>query len=236
MILAVVQARCGSTRLPRKVLAPLAGRALIVRLLERVAHSQEVDELVVATTVLPGDDELAAMVEGEGYAVRRGPIEDVLARFLSVIDEFEPDDVVRLTGDNPFVDAATVDLVVRAHRAGGHDYTTNGLSRTFPHGMNVEVIRTSALRRLASGDLTAGEREHVTLGILQRADEFTLGHVSQPVDRSSLRWTVDLPEDLAWAQEVYAQLHPLNPEFGQEDVVELIDAFPELRRTMDAAR
>lgn len=236
MALVVIQARCGSTRLPRKVLAPVLGRPLLLRLIDRVRGAQSLDELVIATTADQSDDELAAMLTREGVAVFRGSVDDVLSRFVSILDAHPHQHVVRLTGDNPMVDAATVDLVVGEHMHDGADYTTNGLSRTFPHGLNVEVMTAEALRRIAAMDLTEPEREHVTLGILNRPDEFRLHAVSQPVDRSAWRWTVDLPEDFAWAEAVFEELYPHNPHFGQEDIVELIARRPELERTMaDAA-
>jgi len=186
----------------------------------------------VATTIDPSDDELAEVLAGEGIAVRRGPVDDVLARFMQVVDEFAPDTVVRLTGDNPLVDRATVELTIEGHRASGADYTTNGLSRRFPYGLNVEVVQSEALRRLVAMDPTVEEREHVTLGILRRPESFSTTAVTQDADRSALRWTVDLPDDLAWARSVFEELYPSNPTFGQDDVVALIERRPELRRTM----
>jgi len=234
--LAIVQARSGSTRLPGKVLSSILGRPLILRLVDRVSTATSLDAVVVATTAHDSDAELAAVLSAEGVEVRRGPVDDVLARFMQVIDEFEPETVVRLTGDNPLVDGATVDLVVAAHRESGADYTTNGLSQRFPHGLNVEVFTAAALRRLAALPLTVEEREHVTLGMLNRPELFTLAAVTQQEDRHELRWTVDLPDDLEWVRQIFARLHPVSADFGQEDVVALIGESPELRRTMSDAR
>jgi len=230
--LAILQARTGSTRLPGKVLAPILGRPLILRLIDRIRDAEGLDHIVVATTVHESDSELVETLEREGVLVRRGPVEDVLSRFLGVLDEFQPETFVRLTGDNPLLDATTIDQAVQAHRAVRADYTTNGLSHRFPHGLNVEVVQTAALRRLADRPLTAREREHVTIGIVERPEEFALSAVTQDDDNSELRWTVDLPEDLTWAREVFAQLHPGDPRFGQVAVVDLLRRRPDLRRTV----
>jgi len=230
--LAILQARTGSTRLPGKVLSPILGRPLLLRLIDRVSSARSLDGLVVATTVDEGDDGLASLLASEGVEVRRGSVDDVLARFLQVIDEFEPRTIVRLTGDNPLVDGATIERAVAKHLEAGVEYTSNGLSHRFPHGLNVEVVEASALRRLATLQLTAAEREHVTLGIVTRPKLFTRAAVTQDMDRSELRWTVDLPEDLAWARKVFEHLYPSDPDFGQEEVVGLIERIPALRRTM----
>lgn len=228
----VIQARSGSSRLPRKVLAPILGRPMILRLVDRVRSARLAEGLVVATTLDPTDDELAHVLIEDGVTVRRGPVADVLARFMQVVDEFAPDTVVRLTGDNPLVDQVTVDLTIHGHRDAGADYTTNGLSKRFPHGLNVEVVETDALRRLGAMELTVQEREHVTLGMLRRPQNFSLAAVTQEPDRSQLRWTVDTAEDLAWARTVFEHLHPSKPGFGQDDVVALLERHPELRRTL----
>jgi spore coat polysaccharide biosynthesis protein SpsF len=225
----------GSTRLPGKALEPILDRPLLLRLIDRLSGSETLDGIVVATTVRDDDDRLVDELKRAGITVRRGPIDDVLTRFLQVIDEFAPDTIVRLTGDNPLVDAATVDTVVRAHAASGADYTTNGLSGRYPYGLNVEVVQTSALRTLAALPLTQRDREHVTIGLLERPDRFVLASVTQQRDNSDLRWTVDLADDLVWAREVFASLHPINPRFGQQDVIDLIARRPELRRTMGDA-
>jgi spore coat polysaccharide biosynthesis protein SpsF len=228
--LAIIQARCSSTRMPGKVLAPLSGEPMILRLVERVRRSAELDEVVVATSGDPSDDPLVDLLEERGVLVRRGPLEDVLGRYLQVIDEFDPETVVRLTGDNPLVDPAVIDDVLRAHAASGADYTSNSLIRSYPYGLDVEAVRADALRRVAELVTDPEEREHVTIGIYRRPDAFTLEPVVQPEDHAQLRWTVDYPEDFAFVERVYAELFPIDPAFAQADVLALLDRHPELRR------
>jgi spore coat polysaccharide biosynthesis protein SpsF len=219
-----------STRLPGKVLEPILGTPMILREIERIRRASTLDGIVLATSTDVSDDPLVEAAQAAGVVVRRGPLDDVLARFLTVIDEFEPDTIVRLTGDNALADPAVIDLVVHGHAAAGAHYTSNVITRTFPRGLDVEVVSVAALRELVALQPTAAEREHVTLGIYQRPERFRMHNVAQSPDRSELRWTVDLAEDLAFARAVYAELYEANPEFGQGEILELLERRPELSR------
>jgi len=232
--LAILQARMSSSRLPGKVLAPISGRPLILRALERIARSARLTGVVLATSVDASDDPLVEAVEAAGYQVRRGSLQDVLGRFLAVADEFEPDVIVRLTGDNALVDPAVIDAVVAAHDESGADYTSNTLVRTFPRGLDVEAVRPAAIREVERLGADALEREHVTIGVYRRPDAFRLHSVTQVPDRSAMRWTVDYREDLEFARTVYARLEPANPHFGQQDVVEFLEQHPEYMRLESA--
>lgn len=203
----------------------LHGRSLISRLVERVAKSELTDEIVVATSVQPVDDQLEEHLSSLGVSVRRGPEDDVLARFVSVMDEFKPDVVVRLTGDNPLVDGAMVDLVLERHLVGGTHYTTNGHSGTFPYGSNVEAVDAEALRQFAERSRDRDEREHVTLGLTRRPDEYSLRSLSREPSHGHLRWTVDTPDDLTWVRSVFDHLVPTRGDFfTYEDVIAWIEA------------
>ncbi|GAA1574057.1 8-amino-3,8-dideoxy-manno-octulosonate cytidylyltransferase [Leucobacter aridicollis] len=231
MILGILQARSSSSRFPRKVLEPLLGKEMILRQLERLARSKNIDRLVVATSEEASDDQLALLLATNGWEVRRGPLDDVLGRFARVIAEFEPDQVVRLTADCPLADPGVIDRVIDEHLLYKTDYTSNVLVPTFPHGLDVEVFSPAAFARLADSPLTASEREHVTLGMYRRTEEFTTWNVQQGTDHSDLRWTVDVPEDFVFVERVYEQLYASNPEFGQDDVLKLLAQQPSLSRT-----
>lgn len=236
MVLAILQARTSSSRLPGKVLEPVAGAPLILRALERISWARTIDTLVLATSTEESDNALAEIVSGAGYTVHRGPLDDVLTRFLGVLDVYDDNTVVRLTGDNVLCDPVVIDRVVEEHLAAGADYTSNVIERSFPRGLDVEVFRADALRAVDALAVEAEEREHVTIGIYRRPESFKLHSVTQPTDRSALRWTVDFPEDLAFARAVYDELFEDTPSFGQEDVATLLDRRPELiRRESDQA-
>lgn len=221
-----------STRLPGKVLAPLAGEPLLLRLVERVKQARLVDLIVVATSTEPTDHTVADLCRAHDIAVMRGPLNDVLRRFIQVCDRFNPSSVVRLTGDNPLVDPELIDMVVKTHLEMGPDYTGNSVHRTFPYGLDVEAIDTRALRAVEHLPLSPAEREHVTLGIRNRPELFRIESVTNSEDLSDLRFTVDYRADLAFAQEVFDHLYPANPEFRLRDVVEFLSRHPELRRTI----
>lgn len=203
--LAVVQARMGSTRLPGKVLADLGGRPVLQLMLERLARAH-VDHLVVATSDLPGDDPVADLAGRLGVDVVRGPEADVLARFLVALDRFPADDVVRLTADCPLADPLIVDSAIGLHRRTGGDYTSNTLERTFPDGLDVEVVRSEALRQAGAEAVDPAEREHVTPFVYRRPSRFALASLEADERLGHERWTLDTPDDLARLREIVARL------------------------------
>jgi spore coat polysaccharide biosynthesis protein SpsF len=237
MILAILQGRLSSTRLPGKVLKDLHGKPMIVRQIERIQQSSKVDKLVVATSVDPSDDKLAIALTELGVDVRRGPLDDVVERFRIVIDEFKPETVVRLTADCPLADPDVIDFVIEQHLENGGDYTSNVLKPTYPDGLDVECIRGDSFRRMCELDLSDMEREHVTMGLYSRPVVFSLQSIEQEPNRSQMRWTVDVADDLEFARLVYSRLYDRNPRFRQDDIVALVTSNPELSRTdADVAR
>lgn len=212
-----------STRLPGKVMAPVLGEPMIGRQLERLARAVRLQRIVVATSQHPSDDPLAAYCEGLGYPVFRGSLDDVLDRFKGALDTVpEADTVVRLTADCPLADPAVIDATIARHQEAAADYTSNTPAvRTFPHGLDTEVMRREALEAAWRGAEDPYEREHVTPFIYRRPERFGIASLSRAPSLAHLRWTVDLPEDLAFVREVYAQLYPANPAFSSDDVVAL---------------
>ena len=234
----IVQARTSSTRLPGKVLMPLAGEPMILRQLERISRAQALDLVVVATSYDPADDALASAIVSAGYDLVRGSQDDVLGRFIRVIDEYQPDVVVRLTADCPLISPAVIDHVAAAFDASDADYASNTMVPTYPDGLDVEVVTAAALRLVAAESSDIHEREHVTLGVYRRPEQFRIVNVPDPTgaDHSDLRWTVDSADDFAFVERVYAHLLPTNPEFDYADVLALLETHPELARTASDAR
>jgi len=233
-VLAIVQARLSSNRFPRKVLSDLHGAPMVIRQLERIARCTRIDQVVVATSTESSDDELVDVLEAHDVVVRRGSLANVFERFTTVIDEFSPAHVVRLTADCPLTDPTVIDDLVELHVSSGADYSSNVMERTFAHGLDAECATSAVFSRLAKLTLTQQEREHVTLGIYSRPTEFEFSSLTQPVDQSSLRWTVDYPSDLDFVRAVYAKLYDSKPAFATRDVVELINEYPALRHTADS--
>jgi len=229
---AVVQARMTSTRLPGKVLAPLAGEPMILRQLERLSRAERIDAIVVATSTDPTDDALTEVLRVAGYRVHRGSLDDVLARFIGAAEAAHADVVVRITADCPLLSPAVVDRVIEQFEESGAHYASNTLDPTYPDGLDVEVIRATALKTLLDADLDTDEREHVTLGIYRRPNTFQLHSVTDPdADRSNLRWTVDTAEDLEFVTWVYESFIDADPQFEYENILRLLAEHPERSRS-----
>lgn len=223
MNLAILQARMTSTRLPGKVMAPVLGEPMIGRQLERLARAARLDRIVVATSADASDNPLAAYCEGLGHPVARGSLEDVLDRFKTALDAFpQASTVIRLTADCPLADPEVIDATIARHVEAGADYTSNTPAvRTYPHGLDTEVMRRAALEKAWREAKAPYEREHVTPYIYRRPEVFRIASLSRSPSLAHLRWTVDLPEDLDFVREVYARLYPTNPAFTSDDVAAL---------------
>lgn len=231
MILGVLQGRMSSTRLPGKALLPLAGQPMILRQIERIARARRIDRLVVATSVEPTDDPLVQAVEAAGVALHRGPLDDVLARFMGALEAFPAEHVVRLTADCPLADPGLIDATIALHLETGADYASNTPERfAWPKGLDVEVMTAAALRRAAAEAATPEAREHVTWNIWRNPDRYRLAWLPCPEDDGDVRWTVDRPDDYAFVGAVYDALYPTKPDFGPEDVRAFLRARPDLAR------
>lgn len=231
--LAVVQARTSSARLPGKVLQPVEGMPMILHQLERIGRAQNVDGIVVATSVDPSDDELSEILVDAGYGVVRGPLDDVLDRFIDVLDTYDAEVIVRLTGDCPLACPSVIDDVIHTFHASEADYLSNTMVPSYPDGLDVEVVTRGALTAIASMSPDAAEREHVTLGIYRRPESFMVENYSDPTgcDNSHLRWTVDNVDDLEFVRTVYTFMG--GKAFDYLDILEFLEQRPEFNRTSE---
>jgi spore coat polysaccharide biosynthesis protein SpsF len=204
---AIIQARTGSSRLPGKVLLPLLGLPILTRVVERVRRAKAVDEVVVATTHLAGDDAIAQLAADSGWALMRGSETDLLERYLKAASAHNADVVVRITSDCPLVDPGLIDDVVRARHDAGVDYAANNLEpRTYPRGLDVEAFTRAALERADAEDRSPASREHATPYIYRHPEAFRLLRVASPEDESRYRWCVDTPEDYELVRRLYDTL------------------------------
>jgi spore coat polysaccharide biosynthesis protein SpsF len=219
-----------SSRLPGKVLAPLAGAPMILRQIERVTRASRIDRLVVATSVDASDDPLAQVLEAAGVLTHRGPLDDVLARFISALGAHGPaDHVVRLTGDCPIADPTVIDATIEHVTGAGADYGSNTPPhRTFPKGLDVEVMTSSALRLAAGRASTSEEHEHVTWGLHRHPELYRQAYLSQPADEGEVRWTVDFPHDYEFVSAVYDALYLEKPAFTSDDIRAFVRTRPDL--------
>jgi len=224
-VVAVVQARVGSTRFPNKVMQPICGTPMIGLLLERLSASKRIDRIVVATSVDPRNDALAEYVRSLGHAVYQGSENDVLDRYYQAARKQQADVIVRVTGDCPLIDPGVVDAVIDRFCQLGYDYVSNTLTPTYPDGLDTEVFAAAALERAWSTTDVPYDREHVT-PFLKGAEGYTRYNVTHDDDRSADRWTVDEPDDLVVVRRVFEHFHPRR-DFGWLDVLALSDAHPE---------
>lgn len=223
----IVQARMTSTRLPGKVLLPLAGEPMLTRLVERLRRVKRTQEIVIATTTNATDDPIASLCAQLGAPCYRGSEHDVLSRYSEAAHAYAADVVVRITSDCPLIDPALVDQAIATYQAGGCDYVSNMLPPTWPYGMAVEVFSATALHQAHTEATQASEREHVTPFIYWHPECYRLHNITSPIDLSQHRWTVDTPEDYVLVSKLFEHLYPDQPEFTLHQILALIDLHPD---------
>jgi spore coat polysaccharide biosynthesis protein SpsF len=234
-VVAIVQARMTSSRLPGKVLADLAGAPMLARVVDRVARARAIDEVWVACTALATDDPIAVWCDAARVQCFRGSESDVLGRYVGAARAAQADVVVRVTADCPLLDPDVVDRVVEALLSPPRvDYAANVLARSYPRGLDVEAFSVEALGRMDRLGRSAAAREHVTVVLrLERPDAFTARTVTADRDDSDLRWTVDTADDLAFVRGLIAAL---GPAAGYDAMVRWCRAHPALARHDDHER
>ena len=225
-VVAVVQARMGSTRLPNKVMKPIGGVPMIELLLSRLSQAKEVDKIVVATSVDQQNQSLVEHVHKLGYGCEQGSENDVLGRYVQAARGHHADAVVRITGDCPLVDPALVDECVRRFKGAEVDYLSNTNPPSYPDGLDIEVFTFEALEKAGKETGKPYDREHVT-SYLRESGRFKTACMQHGQDLSALRWTVDEPADFAVIEKVFQHFHPRS-DFTWEEVLALQQQQPDI--------
>jgi spore coat polysaccharide biosynthesis protein SpsF len=226
-VVAIVQARMGSTRLPGKVLLDIGGESMLARVVQRVRRAQTVQRVVVAATLNAADEPIVRECRRLRVELYRGSELDVLDRFHQVASLCEAGVVVRITSDCPLIDPGVIDRVVEAFLDWRPDYASNVLHRTYPRGLDTEVVDMPALERAWREAVEPCQRAHVTPYFYEHPGKFRLLSVTCEMDHGDHRWTVDTPEDLAFVREVYARLNG-GDSITWEKVLELLVREPAL--------
>jgi len=232
-VLVVIQARTGSSRLPGKVLLPLAGRPLLERLVQRVQTARTEFKALVATTLLPEDDPIEELCRRIGVSCFRGHETDLLDRHYRAAVQEKAEAVVKIPSDCPLIDPSVVDRVIGYHidNVDKYDFVSNLHPPTYPDGNDVEVMSVSALERAWSEATRPLDREHTTPFIWDSPGLFRIGNVEWEtgLDYSmSHRWTIDYPEDYRFIAQVYDALWSEDYIFSIGDILALLAARPAL--------
>ena len=229
-IVATIEARMTSTRLPGKVLLPAAGKPMLLHLIDRLRAVPSLSEVVLATTTNTADDPLAALAATEGIRCFRGSEDDVLGRVIGAAESAQADVVVEITGDCPIIDPDLVEQTIQAFLTRDAAYVTNCAVSSYPDGMNTQVFRLETLKR--SGSMTDDplDREHVTKHIREHPELFPAFHLVAP---PALRWpelflTLDEPNDYELLKRIIEHFGEANPLFNCSDVIQLLRRQPEL--------
>lgn len=232
-IVTIIQARTGSSRLPNKIMRPLAGKPLLTRMVERVLAAQRAGTVVVATTVDRSDDPVEALCRAEGFHCYRGDALDLLDRHYQAANHFLAGAVVKIPSDCPLIDPAIIDRVIGEFEThdGEFDYVSNLHPATYPDGNDVEIMTMDALETAWREAKRPLEREHTTPFLWENPDRFRIGNVvwETGLDYSmSKRWTIDYEADYLFIAAVYDALFPKNPLFGLNDILEFLAHYPEV--------
>ena len=231
MIVATIEARTGSTRLPGKVLMPILGEPALARLVERLKRSRRVDAIVLATTSNPADDAVENLGRLLGVGVYRGSEDDVLNRVLHAAASVGADDIVEITGDCTLLCPEVVDRAVEIYSLGNYDVVSNTWETSYPQGIDAQVFRYDKLADAAQRSFEPAHREHVSLYFYEHPELYSIYRFQAPPEfrAPELRFQLDYPEDLAFIRSVYGELYPVNPKFSLGDIFELLSRKPELK-------
>lgn len=230
-VVAIIQARMGSTRLPGKVMKDLCGKTVLAHDIERVRQSKYIDEIVIATTKFKEDDIILKEVSKNGAKVYRGSEDDVLRRYYEAAKENKADVIVRITSDCPLIDPFIVDEVIKVYLNSNYDLVTNAgvypENRTYPRGLDVEVFSFDILKKAFQEAIEMYQREHVTPFIYENSKN--IYYYKNNIDYSKYRWTLDTEEDYKLISAVYDRLYEnYGSKFGFKEILELIKTDPEL--------
>ncbi len=224
----------GSTRLPKKVMMPLSGKPLIIRMLERVGLADLTGIIVAALTEEHYDDELADILTDRGFNIYRGNTNNLLERHINTAREYGGDMVVKIPSDCPLIDPAVINKVINFYvsDADRFDYVSNLHPATYPDGNDVEIMSLETLEKCLKEASKDFEREHTTPYIWENPEKFRIGNVvwETGLDYSmSHRWTIDYIEDYLFIKKIYEALYYNNPEFGLNDILEYEKGHPEVK-------
>lgn len=229
-IVATIEARLGSSRLPGKVLKEIMGVPMLALMVERVRKAQRIDDIVIATSVNPKDDAIEGLARKIGVKCFRGSENDVLKRVLKAAQSVRGDMIVELWGDTPLIDPKIIDDAVTFYCNNSFDCVGTCLDKAFPWGMSLLIFPTKILTEIDYISQDPVDRENVSNYIYEHPEKYSIGHLPCPEDirRPEVRLTVDELPDFQLVTQIFAALRPQNPFFDTRDILAFIDSHPEL--------
>lgn len=225
-IIAIVQARIGSSRLSAKILKTLYDKSLLEHIVERIKASRKINTIVIATTLADSDDIVCEISRKIGVNFFRGSEDNVLDRFFHAARTYQADIVVRCTADDPFKDPVIIDKAIELLLEGKYDYCSNTIEPTYPEGLDIEVFTMSVLEQAYHEARLNSEKEHVTPYIWKNPQLFKIHNFKNDMDLSALRWTIDYENDHTFAKEIYKRLYPTKKIFLMNDILDILAKEP----------
>ncbi len=226
----VLQARMSSTRLPGKVLRKINNEPMIYWQIHRILQSKKINELVVAISDDTSDDVLADYLNSINQKLVRGSLHNVLDRFLKVEEIYKSQVTIRLTADCPLVMPKLIDQFIGVFLNSKADYLSNTIEPTYPDGLDIEIFRSRTLEQLSSFQINDLEKEHVTLGIINRKEKFKLIGFKNDSNLSHFRWTVDTERDFKFVSMIYKNFKNQELTFDLSDLLDFFRRFPDLNQ------
>lgn len=231
-VVAIVQARFGSTRLRGKIFKNLIDQPMLKHVVNRLSYSKYINKVVVATTTETDDDQVEAYCKLNTIPCYRGSSNDVLARYFEAAKIFRANTIIRITADCPLIDPEIIDRMIetfnKLNELKFFDYLSNTIHRTFPRGLDVEIFSFNSLRKAFYHASKEYEREHVTPFIYEHSKLFRIKNYPNPKDYSFHRWTVDTEEDFKLVEEIYKALYSSKKIFLFNDILKLFEERPDL--------
>lgn len=227
-VVAIIQARLGSTRLPAKIFKDLSGKPLIYHICNRLKVSKLINKLVIATTNLLEDDLINDWAEQNGIVCFRGSEDNVLSRYYHAATDADAEVIVRITADDPFKDAIIIDKIINILIKEKLDFACNNFPPSFPEGLDVEVFTYSAIKKAYENSIDDFEKEHVTQYFYRNTDLVKMKNFAYSEDMSNLRLTVDTQKDFILAEEIYNRFYSTNEFFGFDEILSLYKSEPDL--------
>jgi len=229
-IVATIEARMTSSRLPGKILLPILGKPTLELLIERLCKVNKIEQIVIATTSNRTDDVVEDLANRLCVGCYRGSEDDVLDRVMKAAQFYNADIIVEITGDCPLIDPIVIDCLIEIFLNNFFDYVSNTLKQTYPNGLDVQIFSLKTLEEVSRLTDDPTDHEHVSLYIYEHPERYSLYNQESglPEKYWDLRLTVDTIEDFELIRSIYEELYPTNPDFLLDDILELLDKRPEL--------